>query len=133
MTLPDLLPLSMVFGLTAGNPRTRIFLRLARFVFDTQPFMHDRTGRRVLHMHLLVRLNALLDRERGERGFMEAAKNQFLLSRVEIDVAHGVDTRLRRLEFLGIDIDRFPIDIESPFGDGAQLRRETEEYQDMIG
>ena len=56
--------------------------------------MHDRARRGVLHMHLAVGLDLLLDGKRGQRRLVKAAKNEFLLARVEVDIADGVDARL---------------------------------------
>ena len=52
--------------------------------------MHDRAGRRVLHVHLLVRLDALLDRERRERGLRKLDDGKFTWLKWKMDSSEKV-------------------------------------------
>ena len=56
-----------------------------------EPFLHDRAGGRVLQELLLGGIEVVLDGERRQRRFVESGENQFLLARIGVDVAHGVD------------------------------------------
>ena len=97
-----------------------------------QAFMHDRTGRRVLHVDFLVWLDLLLDGECRERSFMKAAQNEFFLAGLEIDIADRIDPGLGGFEFFCINVNRFAIDIETPLRDRAKFRRQPEKYQHMV-
>jgi ribosomal protein S27E len=87
-------------------------LLLILLIFEAKPFMHDRAGRCVLNVNLLVRFDALFYRESRQCGLVKPAQNQLLLAHIMADVANRVNTRLRSLELFRIDIDRLAIDVE---------------------
>jgi hypothetical protein len=49
--------------------------------------VHHRAGGRVLQVDLLVREQAVLDRERRQRRLVEARQDQLLLAGIGVDVA----------------------------------------------
>ena len=55
--------------------RRLLFRRL-----DAEPLVHERARGRVLQVHFLAGLEVFLDRERGERRFVEARQDQLLLA-----------------------------------------------------
>src|SRR5690606_37664291 len=99
---------------------------------NTQTLVHDRAGRRVLQMHLLARLEVLLDGERSERRFVKARQDQLLLARVGVDVADREDAGNIRLELGSVDDDLLLVQLEAPFCNRAQLRMQTEEHEQLI-
>ncbi len=54
------------------DDESRLPGRRQLLVLDPQPLVHERARRRVLQVRLLVGLEALLRREGGEGGFVEA-------------------------------------------------------------
>src|SRR5580658_6176092 len=100
---------------------------------DAETLLHDGTGGGVLQELALLRKQMVLDRERGQGGFMKAAQNQFLLAGIRIDIADGEDSRNAGLEFLGVDLERLSFQLESPLRDRTQLRVQSIECQYLIG
>src|SRR5579863_490935 len=99
---------------------------------DTQPLMHDRAGGRVLEELPLLRKEMMLDRESGERSFVEARQDELFLAGIGVDVTHGEDPRQARLELLRVDPESLLLELESPFGDRSELRMQAEEDQEML-
>jgi hypothetical protein len=58
---------------------TPVEAALFSLVLNTQPFVHDGTGCRVLHVDFLVWFYALFDRKCCQRRFVKTAQNEFLL------------------------------------------------------
>src|SRR5262245_14216740 len=75
----------------------------------------------------------MLDREGGQRRFVESRQDQLLLAGIGVDVSDSEDTRYVRLEFLGVDLDRLLLEIEAPLGDRPELRVQAEEHEQVIG
>ena len=55
----------------------------------------------------------------SKRAFVESTKNQFLLTRVGVDVTHGKNAGDGGLEFFRIDHDLLAIDFQAPIRDGS--------------
>jgi hypothetical protein len=72
---------------------------------------------------LLLRIEMVLDREGSQRRLVEAAQNQLLLAGVGVDVAYGIYTGDIGLKFLGVDLERFFLELEAPFRDRASGAR----------
>ena len=94
--------------------------------------MHDGARRRVLQVDLLVGVQTGLDGERGQRRFVEARQDEFLLARVVGDVANGVHAGDVGLEAFGVGIDLVLVEVEPPPGDRAELGRQPEEHQGVV-
>ncbi len=103
-----------------------------RSVGDAEPLVHDRARRRVLKELFLLRIQMVLDREGRQRRLVEAAENQLLLAGVRVDVAHGINAGDIGLEFLGVDLERFLLELEAPFCDRPELRVQPEEHEQVI-
>src|SRR6186713_1539239 len=101
-------------------------------VRDAEPLVHDRARRRVLQELLLLRMQMMLDREGGQRRLVEAAQDQLLLAGIGVDVAHGIDAGHIGLEFLGVDLERFLLELETPLRDRPELRMQAEKHEQVI-
>src|ERR1700684_538106 len=88
---------------------------------DTKPLLHDRAGGGVLQELPLLRIEWMLNSERSEARFVEAAQDQLLLTRVGIDVADREDAGHAGLEVLGVHLKRLFLHFETPLGDGTEL------------
>src|SRR5690348_18498796 len=75
----------------------------------------------------------MLNGESRKRRFVESGQNQFFLTRIGIDVPHGEDAGDAGLELLGIDLQGLLLELHAPFGDGAELRMQTEEREYVVG
>ena len=63
---------------------------------------------------------------------METAQNQFLFAGIDIDVAHGKNTRDGCLEFFRIHDDLLAIDFQTPIGDRTKFGSQTLEDEQVI-
>ena len=73
-----------------------------------------------------------LYREGRECTFMEAAQDQLLFARVCIDVSDCIDARNVGFESFGVHGNLMPLEIQPPIRDGAELRRQAEEHQNLL-
>src|SRR5580704_514716 len=94
-------------------------------VRHAQALVHHRTGGGVLQELFLLRIQVVLDRERGERRLVEAGQDQLLLARVGVDVAHREDSREARLELLGVHLEGTFLQRQPPVGNRAELGMQT--------
>ena len=100
---------------------------------DAQALLHRRAGGRVLQELLLGRIQMVLHGERHQRRFVEGRQDQLLLARIGVDVTDREHARDVRLEFLGVDLDGALVELQSPLGDRTELRRQSEEHQQLLG
>src|SRR5207302_7340477 len=83
-------------------------------VRHSQTLVHQRARGRVLQELLLVRIQMMLDRERGERRLVESGQDQLLLARIGVDVADRKDPGEAGPELLGVHPERRILDALSP-------------------
>src|SRR5256884_2799053 len=83
-------------------------------VRHSQTLVHQRARGRVLQELLLLRIQMMLDRERGERRLVESGQDQLLLARIGVDVADRKDPGEAGLELLGVDLERLLLERQSP-------------------
>src|SRR5204862_3907625 len=91
-------------------------------VRHSQTLVHQRARGRVLQELLLLRIQMMLDRERGQRRLVESGQDQLLLARIGVDVADRKDPGEAGLELLGVDLERLLLERQSPLGDRSELR-----------
>src|SRR5690606_33650969 len=92
-----------------------------------------RARRRVLQELLLRRVEVMLDRERRQRRLVESRQDQLLLAGIGVDVTDRENAGYRRLEFLGVDLERFLLELEPPLRDRPQLRMQAEKGEHVVG
>src|SRR3954470_1132511 len=92
-----------------------------------ETLLHHGTRGRVLQELFLGGIEMMLDREGGQSRLVEPGQDQFLLTRVGIDVSHGEDAGNAGLELLGVDLERLLLELHAPLGDRAELRMQAEE------
>jgi hypothetical protein len=83
--------------------------------------MHDSTGGCVLQPDSLFRMNVLLHGESGKRGLVESAQYQLLFTGVSVDVADREYAGNIGLKFFRIHVDLPLVEVQSPFGDRAEV------------
>ena len=88
--------------------------------------------RRVLQMDFLLRENKWRGSEGGQCRFMETGQDQFFLARIDIDVTDSKNTWNIGHEFFGIDNNLPAVDFQSPVGNRAELRRQSEKDEKTI-
>src|SRR5205085_5935255 len=110
-----------------------VLLQRARSVRHSQALVHHRARGGVLQELFLLRIQMMLDRERGQRRLVEPAQDELLLSRVSIDVTHREYSRHAGLELLGVDGQRLLFQRQAPLRDRSELRVQAEEHQQLIG
>ena len=84
-------------------------------------------------MQLLVRMDQLVDRVRGQGRLGEARQDQLELARVGRDVADGENAGLVGLAGRRIDGDKLAIELEAPVRDRPELHRQPEKGQQHLG
>src|SRR3984893_648291 len=105
----------------------------ARSVRHSQTLMHHRTGGGVLQELFLLRIQMMLDRERGQCRLVEPGQDQLLLSRVAVDVTHREYSGQAGLELLSVDGERLLFQRQSPLRNRSELRVQPEKHQQLIG
>src|SRR3954470_8211490 len=96
---------------------------------NAETLLHDRTGGGVLQELLLGGIKAVLNAERGEGRLVESGENQFLLTRIGVDVSHGEDAGNTGLEFLGVHLQRLLLELHAPLRDRPELGMQPEERE----
>src|SRR5690349_6543727 len=100
--------------------------------FDAQNLMQLRRRRRVLHVDFLFREDIGRSGECRQGRFMEAGQDQLLLPWIGIDVANREDARHIGFKPLCADLQLLALDVQTPFRDRSELRRQAEEHQQVI-
>src|SRR5580692_8429083 len=95
-----------------GNPNI-VSIR-ALLVWYAQALVHDRAGSGVLQELFLLRIEVVLDRERRERRLVESRQDELLLPGIGVDVTHREHAWQVRLEFLGIHLESFLLEFQTP-------------------
>src|SRR5207237_920011 len=110
-----------------------VLLQGARSVRYSQTLVHYRASGGVLQELFLLRIQMMLDRERGQRRLVEPGQDELLLSGVSADVTHREYSRHAGLELLGVDCQRLLFQRQAPLRDRSELRVQAEEHQQLIG
>src|ERR1700739_869214 len=103
-----------------------------RSVRYSQTLVHHRARGGVRKELLLLWVEVVLDRERGQRRLVKPGEDQLLLPRIGIDVTDGEYARHARLELLRIDLERLPLRAEPPVAHRAELGMDPKEPQQPI-
>ena len=112
----DLLVMAgLVPAMTAFGLRERPASRSQRDRVSAHPELPLQAGRRrgVLEGQLLVRINVTMGALGGERGLVEAAKDQLQLAGIGVDVADGEDAGDVRLELCRVGRDEVLVQVEA--------------------
>src|SRR3984893_12682979 len=130
------------YGAAASAPSTAAVARVLRMkvmvassvqgvtsVRHSQTLVHHRAGGCVLQELFLLRIQMMLDRERGQCSLVEPGQDQLLLAWVDVDVTHREYSRQAGLELLRVDSEGLLFQRQAPLRDRSELRVQAEKHQ----
>ena len=98
----------------------------------TQALVQLRVGCGVLKADLFATVQTLGDGKSSQRTLMKAAQDELLLARINVDVTDREDAGDIGLKLLRIDLDAVLRQVQSPLGDGPELRVQPPEGQEVL-
>src|ERR1700689_3609666 len=100
---------------------------------DSQAFLHDGTGGRVLQELALAGKQVMLNTECRQCSLVKAAQDELLFARISVDVADRENSGHAGLEIFRVDLEGFFLEFQAPVGDGAEFWMQPVERHDVVG